>query len=416
MERILPSPASVAAPRAAEKWRQLAALATSVLLAKCVWFSGAALLPQLRQEWALGPGLEAWMTMAVQVGFVAGALLSAVFNLADRISPPRLVAACALAAAAANLALVWAPGPPAALVLRLAAGAAIAGVYPPGMKLIASWCREDRGLGIGLLVGALTFGSALPHLVNAVAGAAGMPPWREVVGWTSLLAAVGAGLAFLAVRPGPYLAPSAPFDPRAAARALADPATRLANGAYLGHMWELYAMWAWAPLFLMASFEAAGAGGRAARWAGFAAIAAGAPACVLAGALADRWGRTRVAGLSLVVSGACALVTGAFFGRPALATALCLVWGFAVVADSAQFSAAVSELAEPRYVGTALTLQTCLGFLLTVVSIRLVPSLVERLGWRGVFPILALGPAVGLWCLARLRRRSEAVKLAGGRG
>lgn len=396
------------------KWRTVGLLAAASLLAMSVWFSASAVVPQLTAAWGLSGSQQSWLTMSVQIGFVAGALLSAVLNLSDRIPAERLFVLSALAAAGANAAvpLLGSAGP--ALLLRFLTGMALAGVYPPGMKLVASWCKVDRGLGIGLLVGAITIGSGLPHLLNATSG--GMPPWRGVLWLTSVLAVAAAVICGLSVRPGPYLGKAPPFDWRFAGRVLADQPTRLANFGYLGHMWELYAMWTWAPLFLLASYEAAGWSPRAARLAGFGVLASGSLGCVLAGKLADRLGRTRVTVWSLIASGACALTAGFLFRQPGLLTALCLFWGFAIVADSAQFSAAVSELADPRYVGTALTLQTSLGFLLTLFTIRMVPPLRDRLGWEWAFAVLAIGPVFGIWSMLRLRRLPEAAKMAGGRG
>ena len=396
------------------KWRTVGLLALAELLAMSVWFSASAVVPQLTSEWSLSGAQQSWLTMSVQVGFVVGALLSAVLNLADRLPAQRLVAGSAVLASAANAAIpLLDVGPGAALALRFLTGVALAGVYPPGMKLVASWCREDRGLGIGLLVGAITLGSGMPHLINAL-GTGGMPPWRGVLLATSVLCLAAGGIA-AATRPGPFLGKAPPFDWRVAGSAFADRPTRLANFGYLGHMWELYAMWAWVPLFLLASYERAGWRPESARLAGFGVLAAGAAGSVLAGLLADRLGRTRITAWSLAISGACALLAGLLFDHPLPLTLLCLIWGFAVVADSAQFSAAISELADPRYVGTALTLQTSLGFLLTLFTIRMIPPLVDRIGWEGAFVILALGPVFGIASMLRLRRLPEAERMAGGR-
>jgi MFS family permease len=383
----------------------LALVAIGQFLGMTLWFSATAAAPRIAGELGLTAVQSAWLTIAVQGGFVAGTLVSATWNLADVFNARRLFAIGALAGAAANAAMGITTHVVALVALRFATGAALACVYPPGMKIVAGWFHERRGTALGIMVGALTLGSAFPHLL---AWTASDIPWRTLMLTSSVLAVVGGAVVYFAVEDGPYVAPSAPFDPHAIRAVVANRGARLATYGYLGHMWELYAMWAWIGAFATAWVTAHGsASPRIGSLLAFIAIGSGAVGCVVAGVTADRLGRSRIARAALLGSGTCCALAGFLFGAPLwVLLGLCAVWGFAVVADSAQFSALVTEHTPRTHIGTALTLQTCTGFLLTMVSMQLLPLVADSYGWRWVFVLLLPGPILGAMAMKRLDRGS----------
>jgi MFS family permease len=380
-----------------------------------LWFAASAVSTSLVGRWEISTSAGvAWLTTTVQLGFVAGTAVAAVLNLADLIPAAKYFAASAILGAIANAALLTTSDFRLALLTRFLTGFFLAGVYPPAMKMVATWFRAQRGLAIGSVVGALTIGKATPYLVLATVGAtAGTMTLNDtratrVVLAASIGALVAAVLVFAGYRDGPYPFQARPFSWRLVADVSRGQQWRLATSGYLGHMWELYAFWTWIPAFIAASFAAqrgdsAPISSAHVAAVAFATIAVGGLGCIWGGIAADRAGRERLVILAMAASGGCALLMPVVFGRTTgVLTLFVCIWSFFVIADSAQFSALVTESVPAHAVGTALTLQTSLGFLLTILSIQSVPPLVEQFGWRWAFPVLALGPTLGIVAIRRL--------------
>ncbi len=390
------------------RWRMLALLATAELLGMALWFTGSAVGPTLATLWSLSPSQVGWLTTAVQLGFVCGTAISALLNLADVVPSRRLFAMAAMAGAVANVPLAFTTSYSIALLSRFLAGVCLAGVYPPAMKMASTWFRARRGVAVGTIVGALTVGKASPYLAQAIPGLG----VAAVTYGASLSALVAAVLVWVGYREGPYEFPSRPFSWGRVRDVVRERRWRLATGGYLGHMAELYSFWTWIPSFLIASDAARAArvgtvpNARVAAVIGFGVIAVGGIGCVWGGLVADRIGRTRLVSWAMAISGSCAIAIGFAWAQSWWVLApLALVWGFFVIADSAQFSVLVTESVPAHEVGTALTLQVSIGFLLTTITIQLIPPLVNAFGWQWVFPALAIGPALGILSIRRLQRR-----------
>ena len=397
----------------AKKRKAIVLLAVSEVLALSLWFSASAVVPSLKAEAVLSDLQASMFTSAVSIGFVFGTLASAILTLSDRIAPARLFSISALVAALANgLILIADPSSFAVIGCRFVTGACMAWIYPVGMKMASSWAKGDTGFLVGLLVGALTLGSAMPHLFNVAGGV----DWRFTIAASSAAAILAAVLIRFA-ETGPNLSGAAPFNPAAILEAWRNRPLRLANLGYLGHMWELYAMWGWIGFYLSRSFTDSGLSAPV-YWAGvatFCVIAAGGVGSLAGGLFADRMGRTTLTIGAMAISGGCALGVGFVYGgAPMVMVALCIIWGITVVADSAQFSSCVIELADPRYIGTMLTVQTSLGFLLTLLTIHALPVFADHVGWQWAMAPLAIGPLLGVVAMALLRADPASAQLAGG--
>jgi len=387
--------------------RALVLVSTAVLLASSTWFSGTAAAPDLIHSWRLNSTESAWLTISVQLGFITGTFLYAFFNLADVFNPRRVFFVSALLGAAFNGAFAFlSQGILAALLFRALTGVTLAGIYPVGMKLVASWFRSHLGWRLGILVGALTLGTAFPYLIQTVGS---QFSWRTLAGTASVLALGGGCLVLMALSDGPFLKDRAPFDTRMLWRVFAHLPFRKTAFGYFGHMWELYAFWSMIIFYLGSRFQSDDpSASRGLSWLAFLIIGTGSLGCILGGWVSRRIGEKKVAKFSLMVSCILCFTSGILYElNPGLLVAVLLIWGFFVVSDSPQFSALAVRYCPPQYTGTALTVQNGFGFIITVISIQLTPWMADILGWKWALTFLGLGPLIGLYFIQQLPENGD---------
>ncbi len=387
--------------------RALGLIAVGVLLATSTWFTGTAAAPLLRKIWDLSDVQSSWLTVSVQLGFIAGTFLYAVLNLPDVFSSRWVFFVSAGMAGLFNAGFtLLSDSLASALTFRFLTGVTLAGVYPVGMKLVAQWLRSSLGWGLGVMLAALSMGTSFPYLIFAL----GVDlEWRVLMLSASGFSLIGGMMVLVFLKPGPFLRASAPFDPHMIWRIFRDRSFRLQAFGYFGHMWELYAFWSLAAAYLAASFQHSDSPLQGSvPLVTFAAIGTGIVGCLMGGWISRRVGERNVALGALLVSGIlCAASWWIFELDGRWVTAAILLWGAVVIADSPQYSALAARFCPPRYTGTALTIQNGIGFGITVLSIQLTAWLAHCLGWKWAFVFLAVGPLMGAISLFRLDGNSE---------
>ena len=386
-------------------WRALIWIGLSELFALSLWFSASVIAPELIEVWNLSSNSEGWLSTSVPIGFVIGALFSSYFGVADRFNPRKVFAVSVFLGAILNALLILVDYAFFGILLRILTGITLAGVYPIAVKILSQWFPQKRGFAIGILIAALTLGSSLPHFVIMFFSSLN---WKLVIICTSALALLSAIIVTYILEDAPIMSEKSPFSLKLIKKVVTNKPVMLANYGYFGHMWELYAMWTWLPAFLTASFSAYSP--EFPHWfialSSFISIGiAGGIGCVVGGLISDKIGRANLTIISMFISAICSILIGFTFGQFIWITLIiCIIWGMSVISDSAQFSAAVSEIAEVEYVGTALTFQMCIGFLITIFSINLIPIIQRIVGWEWVFTILAIGPILGIVFMVKYRR------------